>query len=701
MAYTINRFDGQELTQVLDASINTATDLKLVGKNFAGYGETQNENLVFLLENFSGDTEPANKIRGQVWYDTAEDKLKFYSGSRWKTLGIVETAAAEPAQTQGDIWNDSTVNRLKYYNGSEYKTVGFTEVSNSEPAETQEGNLWWDSSNDQLYAYTGTEYDLIGPQRAGGNPTLFVSELVKDTFGNDQAIMRGVVNGESIVTISENEFTLSPATPISGFDQIKRGFTLPDSGDASTDEDNTWFYGTAAEADKLDGLDSTQFLRSDQDTALTGTLTFTENATGLGWNQGTVVIQNEQDSLNFEIPENGNFKFAYLQNGTLIDLLEFNTDNTETAIQFRNNTVWHAGNHGAGSGLDADRLDGLDSTDFLRVNAKAVDSDKLDGLDSSAYLQKTGGTMSGNIVFSDNSEGLVWSRNTDSASIKFYSTSDNDTDTRLEFQTTDNGNEYFLWTHESTELMRLIPNSSVNGLTYKQNIVWHAGNQGSGSGLDADTVDGKHANEFLGVNETADFALNADKVDGLDADQFMRVTGGSFTGFVSLVADPAQNLHAATKQYVDTQVSQVGIPGEVTYFAMSSAPTGWLKANGAQVSRSTYADLFAAIGTTFGAGNGSTTFNLPDLRGEFIRGWDNGRGVDAGRSFGSFQADEFERHNHTVVGNNRGTIGSQLFAPGLFRDDAERPANDPDSIGFTGGSETRPRNIALLACIKF
>ena len=84
--------------------------------------------------------------------------------------------------------------------------------------------------------------------------------------------------------------------------------------------------------------------------------------------------------------------------------------------------------------------------------------------------------------------------------------------------------------------------------------------------------------------------------------------------------------------------STVSPAGLVAPFSMSSCPSGWLAADGSAVSRATYAALFAAVGTTFGAGDGSTTFNLPELRGEFIRGWDNGRGVDAGRAFGSAQA---------------------------------------------------------------
>lgn len=142
-------------------------------------------------------------------------------------------------------------------------------------------------------------------------------------------------------------------------------------------------------------------------------------------------------------------------------------------------------------------------------------------------------------------------------------------------------------------------------------------------------------------------------------------------------------------------VATLGVPaGTMTYFAMDTAPTGWLKANGAAVSRTTYAALFSAIGTTFGVGDGSTTFNLPDLRGEFIRGWDDGRGVDSGRVFGSAQAHAYQSHTHIIPRGSSGVAGDDVATGtgtyGSF------------NTGASGSSsETRPRNIALLACIKY
>lgn len=136
--------------------------------------------------------------------------------------------------------------------------------------------------------------------------------------------------------------------------------------------------------------------------------------------------------------------------------------------------------------------------------------------------------------------------------------------------------------------------------------------------------------------------------------------------------------------------------GAVVYFATTVTPSGYIKANGAAVSRTTYANLFARVGEFWGSGNGSTTFNVPDLRGEFIRSWDDGRGIDSGRAFGSFQADEFKSHSHTLPVRDNNNTGDNYI------EDADstqlvRTAN----TGFTGGDETRPRNIALAAYIKY
>lgn len=158
-----------------------------------------------------------------------------------------------------------------------------------------------------------------------------------------------------------------------------------------------------------------------------------------------------------------------------------------------------------------------------------------------------------------------------------------------------------------------------------------------------------------------------------------------------------------------------GVPvGAVFYFAASTAPPGFLPANGAPVSRSTFAALFAITGTTYGVGDGSTTFNVPDLRGEFIRGWADDRTVDTGRAFGSAQAagTNLLSHTHstTVTGFVVGNTGTITYGAGFTQYDSEgTPYPNPNTASLTyttggpstTGAETRPRNVALLACIKF
>ena len=141
------------------------------------------------------------------------------------------------------------------------------------------------------------------------------------------------------------------------------------------------------------------------------------------------------------------------------------------------------------------------------------------------------------------------------------------------------------------------------------------------------------------------------------------------------------------------------VTGTVIWSSASTAPIGYVVCNGAAVSRTTYSNLFAVIGTTYGSGDGSTTFNLPDLRGEFIRGWDAGRGVDPGRVFGSSQLDDFESHTHDTTYAYGFDFGSTGRAGGGAN--SVQTYNTSQAINATGGTETRPRNVALLPCIKF
>jgi microcystin-dependent protein len=175
------------------------------------------------------------------------------------------------------------------------------------------------------------------------------------------------------------------------------------------------------------------------------------------------------------------------------------------------------------------------------------------------------------------------------------------------------------------------------------------------------------------------------------------------------------------------------IVGTVAFFARSSAPTGWLKCNGAAISRTDYADLFDSIGTTYGTGDGSTTFNLPDLRGEFVRCWDDGRGVDKYPTYkGSNNGANYSNRTldsnvqthataniwgelHLSVTRGECTAAYAFYETdryaaeqaGSYRNasnfyfSSSRYTNATADQGSVFGGETRPRNVALLACIKY
>ena len=189
-----------------------------------------------------------------------------------------------------------------------------------------------------------------------------------------------------------------------------------------------------------------------------------------------------------------------------------------------------------------------------------------------------------------------------------------------------------------------------------------------------------------------------------------------------LQSDGSGNLSfAALPQAVPT--------GSVHMMASTTVPSGYLKCNGAAISRTTYADLFTAIGTAFGAGDGSSTFNVPDLRGEFVRGWADNGSVDSGRNFGTSQSDQNKQHNHGVndPGHNHGIndpghihqvqYSNSDSGDGVIEESGtglsgQEPtlsattgitinnANTGISINNNGGSEARPRNIALMYIIK-
>ena len=231
MAYTINKYNGTLLVTVADGTVDATTDLKLVGKNYAGYGAIQNENFVYLLENFANSTSPSNPLTGQIWFDSSSSKLKFWDGGKFRTTGGAEIGPTAPS--------------------------GLTT-----------GDFWFDTVTSQLFAWNGTTFTLIGPQAVAGSATTqMLSTSLKDNFGTSHTVIEAIDNGQVIFIISpDSAFTLDgQVNPITGFTQIQQGVTLcytNNSGAPGVTSSNHRFWGTATNADRLGGLSASSYVQA-------------------------------------------------------------------------------------------------------------------------------------------------------------------------------------------------------------------------------------------------------------------------------------------------------------------------------------------------------------------------------------------------------------------------------------------------------
>ena len=262
MAYTVNTTSGSILATVADGTIDTTTtNLTLIGKNYSGYGELLNENFVKLLENFSNTSQPSAPVTGQLWWD-------------------------------------STSQILKVYNGTAFKVVSGSTSSSSQPASAIAGDLWFDSGNDQLYVYNGSSWVLIGPSfTSGTGESGAIVETIADNLGTNHVVVRMYVSDSTVAMISKDaQFT--PQSAISGFAQISPGIQL------STTVTGATFTGSVSDSQLLDGLDSTQFLRADQNDSTSGVLTVS--------NDGGIILGADSD-LSFTVTGNN----ATIANGTL------------------------------------------------------------------------------------------------------------------------------------------------------------------------------------------------------------------------------------------------------------------------------------------------------------------------------------------------------------------------------------------------
>lgn len=273
MAYIINKYNGQELTTVQDGTLNTDTELKLVGKNYAGYGEAHNENFLHLMEHFANPIAPGKPVSGMIWFDSATNKIKFYDGTIWRTTGSAE-------------------------------------VAETEPASLLEGDLWWNSVTNQLYTKNADDgWTLIGPQTTEFGATQLISRTLIDTVGQPRAIIEAVVSDansslETVFLISKDEFTIRSEDLIAGFDVVKRGITLVNTQAVtqgvtvnSGDLNQPIIWGTASNALRLAGVPLADFQLKTEDYNIADDIVI-QNVFNLTTDSDDAILQNTQADSN-------------------------------------------------------------------------------------------------------------------------------------------------------------------------------------------------------------------------------------------------------------------------------------------------------------------------------------------------------------------------------------------------------------------
>jgi len=394
MSYKLNKTDGSLLVDLVDGQLDTTTtDISLIGKNYSGFGESLNENLIKMLENFSKSSAPSNPLIGQLWYDTA---------------------------TQ----------RIKVYDGVGFRTSGAPSVQPQQPAGMVAGDLWIDSDDKKLYFYDGSQLELAGPiySTAQGKTGPEVITLI-DVFNNSQIVIKWNIAGTTVGVWSNTEFTPAVGYTIAGITgDIKPGFTPVALADFR-------FRGIADQAsalrDSLGNVKSAEkFLPADASATTTGALTV-QNSGGLtiGLAQNNILKVVGTSFVSENQLSNHDWKVRVRKPSGFIDALVVSTTNSHFGV-FKTDPQY-ALHVGGDMKVEGNLLIGGDSvfveTQNLRVEDKnielAIQSDSSTGdnaaVDGGGVILKSS-QLDKEFIWKNTTQAWTSSENMDLATTKGY-----------------------------------------------------------------------------------------------------------------------------------------------------------------------------------------------------------------------------------------------------------------------------------------
>lgn len=500
MSYQLNRTDGTVLTDLIDGKLDkNSTNLVLVGKNYAGYGEFINENFIRLLENFSSVAPPSNPLSGQVWWDTSDERLKVFNGSSWKASGVPFVQSKRPNMASGDLW-----------------------INNNDK---------------QVYAYDGTDTILIGPQyKDSQGKSGFEIATIIDQQSRPRTVAKLLVGDKLTSVVSNNEFTPVRTERISELVTDENPDGIVYKGFNVVDRENFKFRGIAEQASaivsdtgEVSTIDS--FLPSKRDGVTTGTLTI-QNSGGLilGLSQNTVhkivgstyQIENQlkDHDIRIRVPSS---EFG----GQTVDAIYVDSGNARVGIFNANRTPEYTLDVAGDLRVTGNMLvEGETSTinvNTLTVEDKSIELAKSD----STTLSSTEANNAG--IFLNTSDAgtksLFWKNSSNSWSVN----------TNFNIESTSGGYKINgvdkLTNTGLTNVQKALDLNEIGTLQYLN--------------VDDIVVDGSLIKSNTNLNFNASSGINITSGGDINITDLRKITG---------LAQPTENQDAATKLYTDIRV---------------------------------------------------------------------------------------------------------------------------------------------------
>jgi hypothetical protein len=670
-----------------------------LGKNYVGYGETQNENFIHLLENFANTSAPVRPLEGQSWYDTSSKTLKIYTGASWVPVNSAIVSENEPASQTGEASS----------------AIG-------------NGVIWFKTSTKQLFLYNNESWNLIGPNGIEGfGITDIKAQLLQDTGAVDRPVLVAIVDDTPVAIFSKDSFTISASTPVAGFEQLNSGITLSASSSITGN-----LIGNSSTASRLQtsrNINGTAFNGTSDiiiTSATSGSLNSGNYISGSNFN-GSSTVTWSVDAVSDNSPttvvardSSGNFSAGVITadiSGTLIGNVNVATGtsnfNRVVAKEFIGSTL-------SGNAFSATKLQVLRKINGVDFDGTSDITVPVSGTNI------TGNRLSPTVVESElTSLGRVSELRTQNGGIRIGST---DTLQLLIDQSTQ---PIIFVNSEQSLRISIIDNKQVGDRAdfdfMPSDVALAAGgsnnpafvgdvNSKSNLGLPTRTFRNVYAERFVGNADSATFAVTAESAtNAVNAESAINaVTANSAitantadTAVFASNADIATNAQFSTTQPASTSNTSIAttafVQQELNNFvaipvgiivmwsgAVINVPSGWVLCNGTSGTPDLRDRFIVGAGNAYSPGNigGSdtialTTANLPS---HSHTGSTNAVSTDHTHAF-STTADSAGNHIHTINDPGHAHGGVPLLVTDTDRGGGSSTFS-VDNVGFTAGSGT-------------